>query len=110
MISKTILIGHIGKAPEIKRFENNTSVLTFSVATKESWLDDRGEWQEKTEWHNVQVWKNAERYLERLTKGALIYVEGQNRTRSYEKNGVTCYTTEINAQIIKVLSKAKTNE
>lgn len=97
-VNRVILIGNLGRAPEIRSFQNGGKVCNFSIATSESWKDKQtGERKEKTEWHNIVV-KNeglisvAERFLK---KGSKVYIEGKLETRSYEKNGAQHYTTEV---------------
>jgi single-strand DNA-binding protein len=98
-INKCILIGHLGKDPESRRFQNGGQVVNFTLATSESWRDKAtGERKEKTEWHNVSILneglcKVAEQYLK---KGSKVYVEGQLQTRKWQdKDGNDRYTTEI---------------
>jgi single-strand DNA-binding protein len=98
-INKCLLIGHLGKDPESRRFQNGGQVVNFTLATSESWRDKAtGERKEKTEWHNVSILneglcKVAEQYLK---KGSKVYVEGQLQTRKWQdKDGNDRYTTEI---------------
>jgi len=98
-VNKVILIGNVGKDPEIRMLGNSGDrVANFSLATSESWKDKgTGERKEKTEWHNIAVFnqglvKLAERYIK---KGDKLYIEGQLETRSWEKEGVKKYMTEI---------------
>jgi single-strand DNA-binding protein len=97
-VSKTILVGRLGKDPETRTFQDGGKVVNFSLATSESWKDKAsGERKERTEWHNIAIFNEAltevaERYL---TKGALVYLEGQNETRIWEKDGQRHYTTEV---------------
>jgi single-strand DNA-binding protein len=97
-VNKVILIGNLGKDPEVHYFEENRGVARFTMATTESYKDRNGERQEQTEWHNITIWRPglvglAEKYLK---KGSKIYVEGRLRTRSWEDdNQNTRYTTEI---------------
>ena len=97
-VNKVILLGNLGKDPEVKYFEEGRGVASFSLATTRSYKDKNGERQEQTDWHNVVVWKPGlvgivEKYLK---KGNKIYVEGMLRTRSWEdQNQVTKYTTEV---------------
>ncbi len=97
-VNKVILVGNLGKDPEVRSFPNGGRVANFSVATSESWKDKAtGERKEKTQWHNVVV-KNenlvgiCEKYLK---KGAKVFLEGQLETRKYEKDGRDVYTTEV---------------
>lgn len=96
-VNKAIIVGRLGKDPEIRHLENGTAVTSFSVATSEAFKDkNTGERKEITEWHNVVLWRGlaevAEKYLK---KGDMVYIEGKLRTRSWEKEGITRYTTEI---------------
>ena len=103
MINKVTLIGNIGKDPEFKTFENGNGCTKFSLATNESWKDDSGEWQKRTEWHNVVIWgKYAERIANSLKKGNMVYVEGKVTYRSWQDvDGNTKYITEIQANVAK---------
>ena len=96
-VNKVILVGRLGKDPEVRHLENGATVANFSIATSETYKDRQtGERREQTEWHNVVLWRGlaevAEKYVK---KGDMIYVEGKLRTRSWEKDGVTRYTTEV---------------
>lgn len=104
-VNKVILVGNLGKDPEIKNFDNGTSVARFSVATSENYKDKNGERQTKTEWHNVVCWRKLAEIAEKyLTKGSQIYIEGKLRTRSYnDAQGVLKYTTEIEADTFTML-------
>ena len=96
-INKVILVGNLGKAPEVKKLQSGDSVANFSVATSETWNDKNGEKQVRTEWHKVSIFgKGAEIASKILTKGAKVFIEGKLRTRKWEdKNGNNQYTTEI---------------
>lgn len=97
-VSKTILIGNLGKDPEIKNNGNGKPIAVFSVATSESWKDrNSGERKERTDWHNIVVFAEPlARFAEHhLKKGMKVYIEGQNRTRKYEKDGQTHYSTDV---------------
>ena len=97
-VNKVILIGNLGKDPEVRHLENGTAVANFSMATSESYKDrNSGERKTITEWHNIVLWRGlaevAEKYLK---KGDQIYIEGKLKTRSWEdKDGNTRYTTEV---------------
>lgn len=98
-VNKVILIGNLGKDPEVRSMSNGNKIVSFSVATSESWKDKAtGERKEKTEWHRVSIFNEhiagiAERYLK---KGSKVYVEGQLQTRKYtDQAGVEKYSTEI---------------
>jgi single-strand DNA-binding protein len=96
-INKTILIGNLGKDPELRYTSSGVAVATFSVATNESWKDAEGNLQERTQWHSIVAWRKlAEICGEYLKKGSRIYLEGRLQYRNYDdKNGVKRYVTEI---------------
>jgi single-strand DNA-binding protein len=104
------LIGNLGKDPEVRFIKDETAVCNFSLATVEKYKKNDGEKVEKTEWHNIVVWRRlAEICGEYLSKGSLIYIEGSLTTRKWEdKNGVTKYTTEIVAKEMKMLGGGDT--
>ncbi len=98
-VNKVILVGNLGKDPEVRTFQNGDKVVSFSIATSESWKDrNTGERKEKTEWHNISVLNKGlvtvcENYLR---KGSKVYVEGQLETRKWQdQNGNDRYTTEV---------------
>ncbi|MFN0192629.1 MAG: single-stranded DNA-binding protein [Aestuariivirga sp.] len=98
-VNKVILVGNLGKDPEVRHTQDGKAIVSFSVATSETWRDKAsGEKKERTEWHRVvifneQLAKVAEQYLK---KGAKVYVEGQLQTRKYtDKDGVEKYSTEV---------------
>jgi len=96
-VNKVILVGNLGKDPEVRHLESGVPVASFSVATSESYNDrNTGEKKTVTEWHNIVLWRGlaevAEKYLH---KGDQVYIEGKLRTRQWEKDGVTRYSTEI---------------
>lgn len=106
MINKVILVGHLGKDPILRSTASGVPVATFSMATSESYKDDKGEWQNKAEWHNIVVWRErAETVAKYLKKGSLVYVEGKMTTRTYEQEGQTKYITEIVANIVRGMDK-----
>ncbi len=96
-VNKAILIGNLGKDPELRYTNSGIAVATFSVATNESWKDPEGNVQERTQWHNIVAWRKlAEICGEYLKKGGKIYLEGRLQYRNYDdKNGVKRYVTEI---------------
>lgn len=97
-VNKAIILGRVGKDPEIKSFQNGGSIANFSVATTEKWKDKTtGETKEKTDWHNISCNNpNLVNVIQSYVhKGDKIYLEGKNRTRSWEKDGKTNYITEI---------------
>jgi single-strand DNA-binding protein len=96
-VNKVILVGRVGADPEIRQ-AGDKDVANLRIATSESWKDKRsGEWQEKTEWHSITVWAEGTiKYIENnVSKGDLIYIEGQLETRKYEKDGVDHYKTDV---------------
>ncbi|CAN5352522.1 single-stranded DNA-binding protein [soil metagenome] len=95
-----MIIGNLGSDPEIRTTGSGTRVANFSVATSRSWSNQSGEQQEKTEWHRIVAWAKLADVVERyLKKGDRVYIEGEIQYRSYEdKDGVTKYSTEINAR------------
>ncbi len=96
-VNKVILVGNLGRDPEVRHLENGAVVSNFPIATSETYKDrNTGERREQTEWHNIVLWRGlaevAEKYLK---KGDQVYIEGKLRTRSWEKDGITRYTTEV---------------
>ena len=105
-INKVILVGNLGKDPEISYTQGGIAKCRFPLATSESYANNAGERQERTEWHNVVVWgKQGETVGKFLSKGRQVYIEGRLRTRSWddEKTGQKKYMTEVNAQKILFL-------
>lgn len=97
-VNKVILVGRLGKDPEIRNFENGGMIANFSMATSETYKDrTTGEKKEITDWHNVvaRIPQQAEIIQKYVKKGDMLYVEGKLRTRSWEKDGQTRYTTEV---------------
>jgi single-strand DNA-binding protein len=106
-INKVILIGHLGSDPEMRYTANGTAMARFNLATSESYTDKEGARQELTEWHRIVVWRKlAEICGQYLSKGKLVYIEGRLRTRSWEKDGIKRYTTEIEARDMQMLGSA----
>jgi len=106
-VNKVILIGNLGRDPEIRSTANGTQQATFSIATSESWDDkDSGEKREKTEWHKIVAWRRlAEICGQYLKKGSQVYIEGKLQTRKWsDQDNNERYTTEIVAQNIQILS------
>ena len=106
-VNKVILIGNLGKDPEVRHLENGTAVANFPIATSESYKDKEGNRIDQTEWHNVVAWRKlaeiAESYLK---KGSQIYLEGKLRTRSWDdQQGNNKYTTEVVADTFTMLGK-----
>jgi single-strand DNA-binding protein len=105
-VNKVILVGRLGRDPEVRNLESGVAVANFTLATSESYRDKTtGERKENTEWHNIVLWRGlAEVAQKYLHKGDLVYIEGKLRTRSWEKEGVTRYTTEVVADAMTMLS------
>lgn len=105
-INKVILVGHLGKDPEVRHLEGNVSVASFPLATSETFNKD-GRKVEQTEWHNIVMWRGlADVAAKYLQKGKLVYIEGKLRTRSYEdREGIKRYTTEIVAENFTMLGR-----
>lgn len=106
MVNRVILIGNLGKDPEVKRLENGAMVAKFSVATNENYKDKSGEWQQQTEWHDIVVWRTlAERAESTLNKGATIYIEGKLTHRKWQdQDGNNRKTTEVVASYFRKLN------
>jgi single-strand DNA-binding protein len=105
-INKVILVGHLGKDPEVRHLDGGVTVASFPLATSESFNKD-GKKVEQTEWHNIVMWRGladiASKYLQ---KGKLVYIEGKLRTRSFEdKEGHKKYTTEVVAENFTMLGR-----
>jgi single-strand DNA-binding protein len=105
MVNKAILIGRLGKDPEVRYTPDGTMVTNFNLATDEQWKDKNGEKVQKTEWHRIVTFgKLAEICGNYLVKGKLVFIEGRIQTRAWEdKDGVKRYTTEIVASDMKML-------
>lgn len=105
MLNKVILIGRLGRDPELRYMANGEAVCDFSVATSESWKDKNGQRQEATEWHNVTMYRKlAEIAGKYLTKGSQVYIEGKIQRRKYtDKNGVERTAYDIIANEMKML-------
>ena len=105
-LNKVLLIGNVGKDPEIKTFASGNKVAQITLATTERYKDRNGEQKEDTEWHSVQAFGKLADVVERFVhKGSLLYLDGKIRTRSYEADGRTVYRTEILADHIQILDR-----
>lgn len=104
-VNKVILIGNLGRDPEVRYMPNGQAVANVTLATSEAWKDkNTGEQQERTEWHRVVFFRRlAEIAGEYLKKGSRIYVEGKLQTRKWDKDGQTHYTTEVVASEMQML-------
>ena len=105
-VNKVILIGNLGKDPEVRHLEGGVAVARFPIATSETFKDKNGERQERTEWHNIVLWRGLAEVAEKyLRKGQSVFIEGKIRTNSYQdKEGVQRYSTEIVADNMTMLS------
>ncbi len=109
-MNKVILLGYVGKEPEIKT-ANENQVATFSLATSESYKDKNGNKQTNTEWHNITIWGGLVKVVENyVNKGTQLLIEGKIRYRKYEKDGETKYFTEILASNFKMLGSKGNND
>ena len=107
-VNIAIVVGNLGRDPEVRFTQNGRAVANFSVATSESWTGQDGNPQERTEWHNIVVWgKQAEACGQYLAKGRQVFVQGRIQTRKWtDQNGQDRYTTEIVAQRVQFLGGA----
>jgi single-strand DNA-binding protein len=105
-VNKVILIGNLGRDPEVRHNPNGKSMASLSVGTDSSFKRD-GEWKSQTEWHRVIVFGNTVKVVEQyLSKGEKVYVEGRLQTRKWNKDGVETYTTEVVCMDLQLLGKA----
>lgn len=110
-VNKVILVGNVGKDPEIRHLDSGVGVANFSLATSETYTAKNGERVSTTEWHNIVLWRGladvAEKYVK---KGMQLYVEGRIRTRSYDdKDGNKRYITEINGDVMRMLGSKESS-
>ncbi|WP_299991231.1 single-stranded DNA-binding protein [uncultured Pontibacter sp.] len=105
-VNKVILIGNLGKDPEVRHLEGGVAVARFPIATSETFKDKNGERQERTEWHNIVLWRGLAEVAEKyVRKGHSVYIEGKLRTDNYQdKDGVQRYRTEIVADSMTMLT------
>ena len=111
-LNKVLLIGRLGKDPELTYTQSGTACTKFSLATFESYQDSKGNRQEKTEWHNIIVWgKQAEVASNHLAKGRQVYIEGKIETRSWDdkNSGQKRYMTQVVSKQIKFLGRREDN-
>ena len=107
-INKAILVGNVGRDPEVRYLDKNVAVANFTMATTERGytMQNGNQVPDRTEWHNVVAWRGLAELAEKyIRKGTQLYVEGKIQTRSWEKDGVKRYTTEIMAETIQLLGK-----
>ncbi len=108
-VNKVILIGNLGKDPEVRHLENGAVVANFSIATSETYTDKTtGERRENTDWHDIVLWRGLAEIAEKyLRKGQKVYIEGKLKKRSWQdKEGNTRYTTEVVGDELTMLSRA----
>lgn len=112
-LNKVMLIGNIGKDPDIKTLQSGKKVVSFSLATSKRYRDNNGEQKEETTWHNIVIWGKAAETFEQLGigKGTQLYIEGEITNRSWtdQTTGQKRYTTEINASTFQILSSRNTH-
>ena len=106
-LNKVLLIGNVGKEPDIRHLEGGSSVATITLATNERFKDRSGEVRENTEWHNIVAWRNSADVAEKfIHKGTQLYVEGRLRTRSWtDQSGTKKFTTEIIVDNLQLLGR-----
>lgn len=111
-VNKAILIGHVGKDPDVRHLENDVTVARFTLATSESYKKSNGEVVKTTEWHNIVLWRGLAQVAEKyVKKGSQIYIEGKIRTRSYDdKDGNKKYFTEIQGDNLTLLGKKESSD
>lgn len=111
-INKVILVGNLGKDPEVRHLEGGAVVAKFPLATSESYKTKEGQRIDQTEWHNIVMWRGLAESAEKfLRKGSLVYIEGKIRTRSWDdKDGNKRYVTEIIADTMTMLGSKKQEE
>ncbi|MES2733322.1 MAG: single-stranded DNA-binding protein [Bacteroidota bacterium] len=110
-VNKVILVGNLGKDPEVRHLDGDKKVAKFPLATTEAYRDRNGQRVENTEWHNVEFWGSITEVIEKyLKKGSQVYIEGKLRTRSYEdKEGVKKYVTEVIGQNLTLIGGKPTD-
>ncbi|MBK8735837.1 MAG: single-stranded DNA-binding protein [Saprospiraceae bacterium] len=110
MVNKVILIGNLGKDPEIRTLESGVTRALFTLATNEVYKDKNGEIQQNTEWHTVVLWRSLAERAKYLRKGMLVYVEGKLSHRKWtDKDGKDHYSTDIAAETVRILEKRENN-
>jgi single-strand DNA-binding protein len=112
-VNKVILVGNVGKDPEVRYSQSGTPVANFSLATNERFKDRSGDWQDRTEWHNIVAWQRlAEIVGEYVAKGSKVYVEGKLQTTSWEdrQSGERKYSTEIVARDLLLLGPRENSD
>ncbi len=112
-INKAILVGNVGKDPEVRYLDKNVAVANFTLATTERGytMQNGNQVPDRTEWHNIVAWRGLAEVAEKyIRKGMQLYIEGKLQTRSWEKDGVKRYTTEIVADNIQMLGRRSDNQ
>ena len=110
MLNKVILIGNLGKDPDIRTSESGVSRANFTLATNENYKDRNGEWQKSTEWHDVVLWRGLADRAKTLRKGMLVYVEGKLTHRKWlDKEGKDHYSAEVTVDMLKILEKRESS-
>ncbi|HOI86548.1 MAG TPA: single-stranded DNA-binding protein [Lentimicrobium sp.] len=110
-VNKAILIGNLGRDPEIQNFDKGVKKASFSLATTETYRNREGQEMEQTEWHNIILWRGLAEIAEKfLRKGSQVYIEGRIRNRSYEKDGQKRYITEIEGDTLNLLGSRQSND
>lgn len=101
-----MLIGNLGKDPEVRTTEGGTLKVNFSIATNESYKDKNGNWQKSTEWHDIVVWRSQAERAKQLRKGMLVYLEGKLTHRKWQdREGKDHYVSEVVVDMLKILEK-----
>lgn len=111
-VNKVILVGNVGKDPEVRYLENGVAVANFTLATSETYKNKNGEKVTNTEWHNIVIWRGLAEVVEKyVKKGTQLFIEGRIRTRSWDdKDGNKRYTTEIVGDNMQMLGKKSSEE
>lgn len=110
MLNKVLLIGNVGKDPEVRTFEGGSKLASFTLATSETFKNKQGEKQTNTEWHNIKIFGKLAEIVEKyVKKGQSLYLEGSVKYRTYEKDGQKKYFTEINCFTMQMLAKKESN-
>jgi single-strand DNA-binding protein len=111
-VNKVILVGNLGKDPEVRTLENGAKVANFTLATSESYKNREGQRVTQTEWHNIVLWRGLAEIAEKyLRKGNQVYIEGKIKTRSWDdKDGVKRYTTEILGDNLTMLGSRRDSD
>lgn len=111
-VNKVILIGNLGRDPEYRHMEGGVMVAKFPLATTETYRGKDGQRVEQTEWHNIVLWRGLAEAAEKLQlrKGHSVYIEGRIRSRSWEKDGIKRFTTDIVADNMTMLSKRESHQ